>query len=71
MLIYTHYFNLTMDTFRHSVRFQPPKMIDRKEFATSDYNLIEKLLHWLGSRFVWPIISGIMPPEMKRLVKRN
>jgi hypothetical protein len=60
-----------MDTFRHSARFQSPQMINRKEFATSDYNLIDKLLHWLGSRLIWPIIGSLMPSEMKRLVKRN
>ena len=52
-----------------SDRFSPPTQIDHANFGTKDYNLINKLLHWLGSRFVWPLIAGLIPSDLKRLVK--
>lgn len=58
-----------MDSFRMSDRFSPPTQIDHTNFGTKDYNLINKLLHWLGSRFVWPLIAGLIPSDLKRLVK--
>jgi hypothetical protein len=60
-----------MDTFRQSERFQPPKWIDRRDFGTRDYNLIDKLLHWLGSNLIWPIIKGLMPQDLQSLVNNK